>query len=441
VEAPTVTKYDELIPALKRLLPAREVSLLGRAVQFVQRLRAIRASLFVWAVVLSRFGQGRPGFAEARHWYQRLGGGGLWPRPFQKRFLAPSSVALFEKVFARATETWRVARREIQHPLARQFADVVAWDSTVMQLSDRLARPFKGICTSVASISVFGLLPLYARDGRANQHDMQIFPRLDQFRAGTLWLFDKGYVAFERLRAIDEAGQYFLCPMRLNGNGRVEAVRSGPARVHRLLKDAAAKKRMLKRVLPFGARVGKTWDIDVKLWPNARIARDPRPITLRLVILPGPKGEQRPYLTNLDPERWTPKALRELYRLRWQIELVFKELKQHLNLESLPSANRYAVQVFAWASLIALAVSRTVATCLQPLGRMVGLASRIRPALVSRALRGTARLLAHVLTCAQREKLVFVKLFFTEVANEVRSREIGREDSFLRICSLLPARA
>jgi hypothetical protein len=38
------------------------------------------------------------------------------------------------------------------------------------------------------------------------------------------------------------------------------------------------------------------------------------------VIVPGPKGKQHPYLTSLAPALWKPRALRELYRLRWQIE-------------------------------------------------------------------------------------------------------------------------
>ncbi len=46
------TAYDTLIPALKKHLPEQGLDLLGRAVAFVRRLREIRASLFVWCVVL-----------------------------------------------------------------------------------------------------------------------------------------------------------------------------------------------------------------------------------------------------------------------------------------------------------------------------------------------------------------------------------------------------
>jgi hypothetical protein len=92
-------RYDELIPRLKRLLPARLLGHIARDVGFIERLRAIRGSRFVWAVVLSRFGSGIPGFAEARHWNERLGGARLWPRPFQMRFKKPAVVDLFERAF------------------------------------------------------------------------------------------------------------------------------------------------------------------------------------------------------------------------------------------------------------------------------------------------------------------------------------------------------
>jgi hypothetical protein len=39
-----------------------------------------------------------------------------------------------------------------------------------------------------------------------HRHDMLVFPRLDAFRKGTLWLFDKGFVAYDRLRDVDAVG-------------------------------------------------------------------------------------------------------------------------------------------------------------------------------------------------------------------------------------------
>jgi hypothetical protein len=434
-----------VIPRLKRLLPPRLLGRIARDVQFIERLRAIRASRFVWAVVLSRFGSGIPGFAEARHWYERLGGARLWPRPFQMRFKKPAVVGLFERAFEEAVEPWRTCRRGPRHPLARWFPDVVAWDSTLVQVADALRPVFKGARGAKASlkvalgISVFGRLPLFAQMIAGHRHDMLVFPRLEAFRNGTLWLFDKGFVAYDRLRDIDAAGQYFLCPMRLNGNAAVERIRLAPARARHRLK-VARKEVWLRSLLSRTKKIGRNWDLDVVVWPKT-MARSRQQVRARLVIVPGPDGEQRPYLTNLPADRWTPAFLREAYRLRWQVELVFKELKQDLNLRAVPSKDRCAVLVFAWASLIALALSRAVATWLQPLATLVGLATAVRPALITRTLRGAIRFLAAALVAGTAQVGVYLRLLGEDVLREARTSERDRVDSFARLAALTPRRA
>ncbi len=188
--------YATLIPALKHLLPEEDLDDLGRAVAFIKRLREVTASWFVWAVVLSRFGYGRPGFEQARDWYTTLTGITVWPRPFQMRFKQVEAVRLFRRAFDQAvTRWWDVPGR--QHPLARRFADVVVVDSTVMQISDALRSVCWGTRLSAAELkllvtmSVFGSLPLAADVVPGYQHDMTLFPPMARFRRDTLLLFDK----------------------------------------------------------------------------------------------------------------------------------------------------------------------------------------------------------------------------------------------------------
>ena len=435
-------RYDKLVPALKTLLPDETLSFLGRAVAFIRRLREVEASTFVWSVVLSRFGSGRPAFEQARQWYERLGGAAIWRRPFQMRFKTPRAVRLFEYAFQTAVTPWRdPKRRRARHPLQRCFPDIVAWDSTLMQVDDSLKKAFKGTRAAKASlkacvaITVFGLLPLFAEIVAGNRHDMLLFPPLHLFQRGTLLLFDKGFACYARLRTIADAGHHYLCPMRLNGNARIVKVRHAPAYVRRALR-AHPEGVFLRDILPATKRLGRVWDLDVLVRPQAN-AKDPTWIRTRLVIVPGPKGKQHPYLTNLAPIVWKARALRELYRLRWQIELVFKELKQNLNLETLPSADRHAVQVLAWASLLALALSRCVATWIQPLALMTGLASKARPHLVTRALRSTIRLVARALTAPARHVPVYLRDLADELLLEAQSFETTREDSFQRLLPLL----
>jgi DDE family transposase len=435
--------YDKLVPALKALLPDDTLGAIGRAVAFIRRLREIRASVFVWSVVLSRFGTGRPAFEQARQWYRRLSGTELWPRPFQMRFKSAATVKLFERTFDNAVRSWR-GKTRARHPLARRFPDVVVIDSTVLQVSDDLRSVFKGTRSAVASlkalltISVFGLVPLHAKLAPGNLHDMKLFPELDIFHAGTLLLFDKGFVAYERLGAIMSASLYFLCPMRLNGNATIVGIRRAPKQVRDALRRSPEGVR-LRDVLPAEKCIGKVWDLDVVLTSGNVKGRRPIQARCRLVIVPGPKQKQRPYLTTLSATEWGPRVLAETYRLRWQVELVMKELKQNLNLEALNSKDRHAVQVLAWASLIALALSRTVTIWLCPLVKLAGLEARFRPALMSRAMRGSVRLLARALSAPPRKIFEYLELLAEDLLLEIRSRDHQRDDSFRRLVPLMAA--
>lgn len=435
--------YDRLVPALKALLPEEKLDQVGRAVAFIRRLREVRASLFVWSTVMSRFGGGRPAFEQARQWYQRMAEQKLAPRPFQLRFKCEAAVRLFEQVFDNAVKPWRGKTRST-HPLAKHFPDVAVIDSTLLQVSDELRTVYKGTWSSEAAlkvlltISIFGLLPLHAKIEPANLHDMKCFPELGIFQRGTLLLFDKGFASYQRLAALADASLHYLCPMRANGNALIVGIRRAPKHVRDALRRYPQGVR-LRDVLPEKRGIASEWDIDVILTSGAEKDRPAIQTRSRLVIVPGPEGKQRPYVTTLEASTWSPKAIAELYRLRWQVELVFKELKQHLNLEALNSRDRHAVKVFAYASLIALALSRTVTLWLCPRVALVGLASRFRPALMSRALRGTCRLLAAALAASRRRALALLAAFVDEISLEIRTRDHERTDSFVRLVPLLAA--
>lgn len=439
MEAPMKSSYNKLLVTIKHHLPVRRLNQIGRDVQFIKRLRAIRANLFVWAVVLSRFGQGMPGFSEARHWYKRLGGAALHPRPFQMRFKHLSAVKLVERTFELATAPFRHAQRpRPRHPLAKWFPDIIAWDGSLVQLYDELRRYYRGIRSSPAAmkimlaISVCGNLPLYARVVSGHHHDMLFFPRLRDFLKGTLWLFDKGFLDHKRLGRIAKAGQFYLCPTRKNASPFIVGVETGPAWLKKAVRRSPRKNR-LRELLPKDKPVRHPITLDVELLAAGMRRTGVR---TRLVILPGPRRSQHLYLTNL-PKVWKPTAIKELYRLRWQVELTFKELKQHLNLESMPSKDHYAVKVFAWASLIALAVSRTFCQWVRPT-RDLGLATPLRVALVTRALRRCIHLVAYALRKPFRLAIVCLHFLRNEILGDAKSNETLRDDSFSRLRRLSP---
>lgn len=432
-------QYAKLLPALKTLLSVSQLDLLGRMVRFIRRQRLVRAGELVWATVLSRFCAGTPGFGAARQQYLALTGGVCEPRPFQLRFKSRETVDLFSRAFDTAVAPWR-RHRPMPPVFSKHISDIVALDSTLIRVAPSLRRVFKGLrkvpaqIKACLTISVFGSLPLFAELCAGTKNDPLLFPPLHLFRKGTLWLFDLGFLAFHRLRELLDAGHLFICRTKVVSNPIIVHVRKGPLWARKAVRDHQGLR--LRSVLPAGKRIGRQWDLDVLI--TSHKAGCTIPIAVRVVILPGRDGVQRSYFTNLPPETWSPLAIREGYRLRWQIELVFKELKQHLNLGSVPTKDPFAAQVFVWASLIALAVSRVVSACLVPLASLVGLAATIRPALVSRALRSSFRLL-HALLRGNPRRGTSRQVFLDELHDQAAPSARNRKDSFFRLAALLEA--
>jgi putative transposase len=430
--------YDELTVALKRHLPERILEALGRATGFIQRLRTVSAPDFVWAVVLSRFSSGIPGFDQARRLFNQMSGSAVHPRPFQMRFKTEKAVALFEEVFKASVARWN-GPREIDSPLAEHFPDVVALDSTVVQTNDELRPHFKGQRGAKSqvkiglAISVFGLVPLIARVVCRCVHDSTLFPEFTALKAGSLLLVDNAFVSYGLLRDVAEKGLFFLCPMRCNAHAQIVGIHRAPKRVRDALRRSPEGV-PLRSLLGKTGSIGKTWDLKVTVEPT--VGDDRRPVTMRLVIVPFKKDTYY-YLTNLDP-KWPPAAIVELYRLRWQIELVFKELKQHLSLESVPTKDPHAVKALLWASLIALAVSRTVSACLTPIQRLNGLAAAHCPALVSRTLGTLFGLLGPILFA---DPLAAPHDILSCLSSSTMRTTVTRQDSFQRLAALFPAAA
>ena len=79
------------------------------------------------------------------------------------------------------------------------------------------------------------------------------------------------------------------------------------------------------------------------------------------------KRQYRFLLTNLPRSRYTAKAVEQVYRLRWQIELLFKEWKSYANLHAFNTRNPGIAEGLVWAAVGAAAMKRYLAHMTQVL--------------------------------------------------------------------------
>ena len=81
----------------------------------------------------------------------------------------------------------------------------------------------------------------------------------------------------------------------------------------------------------------------------------------RLVAVYHPEAEEHHlYLTNISPPILNASDIAAVYAARWEVELIFKELKSRYELDHIRTKSPYAIEALIWISILTLLVSRKV---------------------------------------------------------------------------------
>lgn len=169
----------------------------------------------------------------------------------------------------------------------------------------------------------------------ANVNDVEIGRRTPITRGAT-YVFDKGYCHFGWWRKINDDGAFFVT--RAKKNLRLRAV------TWRLRAPAVGD----------GFTVLDDADVVYVSKGNARL-----PIPLRRIRVRREKGGIITLITN-DRTR-DAIAIAALYKSRWQIELLFRWIKQHLRLRKFLGNNENAIRLQILAAMIAYLLLRIAA--------------------------------------------------------------------------------
>lgn len=170
-----------------------------------------------------------------------------------------------------------------------------------------------------------GYLPTFLVITDAKHHEAPI-ARQQSFAPGTMLVFDKGYMDFAWFAALTAAGVFFVTRLKRNADYTVVERRVPPQ--HRGI--------VCDQIIRFrGPRT-----------------RQKYPDRLRRVVLRTPAGERLEFLTN--HLTLGASTIAGIYKERWQIELFFKVLKQHLRVKTFVGTSANALHTQIWTALIAL---------------------------------------------------------------------------------------
>lgn len=207
-------------------------------------------------------------------------------------------------------------------------ADVYAFDSTTIPLCLNLFdwakfRKHKGGVKVHTLFDVETQIPAFTLMTTASVYDSTIMGKIP-YESGSYYIFDRGYNNFKELYHIHLIGAYFV--VRAKNNVQYKAIK-------------------WKRRLPDGVRS------DAEIEFAKEDSKEKCPVPLREVrYVDKETGREFIFLTNIMHLPST--MIAELYRNRWQVELFFKWIKQHLKIKKFYGTTENAVRIQIHVAII-----------------------------------------------------------------------------------------
>jgi len=179
-----------------------------------------------------------------------------------------------------------------------------------------------------------GLLPSYAVITEAKTADIRAAREMT-FAPGTIVVFDRGYNDFLWFVTLTLQGVWFVTRM----------------------KEGTRYQVIERREVPRGGAVlsDEVIELDLDLRPYD-IELDTPVLFRRIVVRVPDRDEPMVFLTNhLD---FAASTIAAIYKERWQIELLFKALKQNLRIKTFVGTSSNALHIQIWTALIAMLILR-----------------------------------------------------------------------------------
>jgi uncharacterized protein DUF4372/DDE family transposase len=252
-----------------------------------------------------------------------------------------STIARNTLANANAVRDWRIYADFAQHligiarrlyadePLAIELNDTVyALDSTTIDLCLSLFpwAPFRSTKAAVKMhtlLDLRGNIPSFIFISDGKMHDVNILDELLP-EAGAFYIMDRGYLDFERLARLDDAGSFFVTRAKSN---------------------LKARRRYSH---PVDRSSGLICDQTVVLTGFYSRQGFDRP--LRRIKFNDPEtGKWLVFLTNNFAQ--PALTIAKLYKCRWQVELFFKWIKQHLRIKAFFGTSENAVKSQIWIAV------------------------------------------------------------------------------------------
>src|SRR5713101_3719040 len=330
----------------------------GKQLGFAKRERLITPFRLGLSVVASMATQQVQTIADLHRQFNELWELDADYRAFYKQLLKSSSPEFFRTSLCHIMGqlTMKVLGFEAGQALS-EFNRLILQDGSSFALHEALADVFPGRFNAVSPAAVALHCTLdWLQDAPITialspdtdaEHDDRPAPE----RLRDDWfLADRGSLDLTSVRDVDRQGGFFIVRSTSHLNPRViDVSREDGQRI------TSCQDRDFQAIISkFPKRQRAELDVEWLI--------EGEPFRLRLIVSWNPETTCFDYLfTNLPQDRYTISMICLGYKLRWQVELLFKEWKSYTNLHKFDTEKETIAEALIWASLAASALKRFLA--------------------------------------------------------------------------------
>ena len=221
------------------------------------------------------------------------------------------------------------ARKKRINDIFKLNGNVYAFDSTTIDLCLKLF-PWANFRTHKGGIKIHTLydvetqVPAFIHITEAKINDVKAMDVIP-YESGSFYVFDRAYNDYHRLYKIHMMDSFFV---------------------------VRAKTNIKAKILKWKRRLHKNIQSDCEIELTGFYTQKSYPETIRLVRFWDEEDEREfIYLTNA--KHIPALQVAELYKNRWQVELFFKWLKQHLKIKKFWGTSENAVKIQVYSAIIA----------------------------------------------------------------------------------------
>ncbi|EHQ35204.1 IS4 family transposase [Methanoplanus limicola] len=348
---------------LEKYLNVEEIYCAATRTGFITRERKTDPFAFLFALVLGRFSQDTPSIVKYNRIYNSLSGKdhSIEYNSFYDRFDESCLSFINECLDICLNKAMSEASAELYGHL-RKFKDLLIQDNSIVRIHPSFSEKYPATRTrsKAARIKIACLFseltnsPAKVTLSAENTNDNKTL-EIGPWIKDKLLLIDRGFFKHETFANIMENEGFFISRVKKTSKPRIKELGFD---IPEHLREKCYGKTIFEAM-----EILKGRDIDANVtlnYPvqNSNGKRDLIPFELRFIaIYNEEKEDYHTYLTNLSRE-YKAKTVSDLYSLRWDIELLFKEMKSEYGLGKIKTKNEYLMEIAIKIPILTLIISR-----------------------------------------------------------------------------------